>query len=243
MDIDNWFVNLFELDSRLRLDEESFAYLDINHDGVITPDEIARRIEACPAPRRPPRTRRRRRWRGLAATISDGRRPFKRLTGYFSKAPEPATPETKPMPEQLPNLVALPLGIFFVVYPAVISYLWFYYIPTRVPSRLANSVEIATREVRDPLPHSWPRPARRFGEHAIDARRDREPPARSRPSRGRRWSAAARRSRSAIAPSRNARGPSRRRICPMQSNAAGVGERLWRYAPPAAASSRDPWGS
>ena len=28
-------------------------------------------------------------------------------------------------------LVALRLGIFFVLYPAVISYLWFYYIPTR----------------------------------------------------------------------------------------------------------------
>ena len=28
-------------------------------------------------------------------------------------------------------LVALRLGIFFVVYPAVIAYLWFYYIPTR----------------------------------------------------------------------------------------------------------------
>ena len=26
---------------------------------------------------------------------------------------------------------ALRLGIFFVLYPAVISYLWFYYIPTR----------------------------------------------------------------------------------------------------------------
>ena len=57
--------------------------------------------------------------------------PFKRLTGYFSKAPEPVTPETKPVPEPCNCLVALRLGIFFVVYPAVIAYLWFYYIPTR----------------------------------------------------------------------------------------------------------------
>ena len=115
---------IFELDSHdLRwLDEESFAYLDINHDGVITPDEIARRIEEG----------------GLSAapTPSDSEKtteasPFKRLTGYFSKAPEPVTPETKPMPEPCNCLVALRLGIFFVLYPAVISYLWFYYIPTR----------------------------------------------------------------------------------------------------------------
>ena len=44
---------------------------------------------------------------------------------------EPVTPETKPMPEPCNCLVALRLGIFFVLYPAVISYLWFYYIPTR----------------------------------------------------------------------------------------------------------------
>ena len=54
--------------------------------------------------------------------------PFKRLTGYFS---EPVTPETKPVPEPFNCLTALRLGIFFVLYPAVISYLWFYYIPTR----------------------------------------------------------------------------------------------------------------
>jgi len=41
------------------------------------------------------------------------------------------TPETKPTPEPCNCLVALRLGIFFVVYPAVIAYLWFYYIPTR----------------------------------------------------------------------------------------------------------------
>ena len=41
------------------------------------------------------------------------------------------TPETKPTPEPCNCLVALRLGIFFVLYPAVISYLWFYYIPTR----------------------------------------------------------------------------------------------------------------
>ncbi len=35
------------------------------------------------------------------------------------------------MPEPCNCLVALRLGIFFVVYPAVIAYLWFYYIPTR----------------------------------------------------------------------------------------------------------------
>jgi hypothetical protein len=35
------------------------------------------------------------------------------------------------MPEPCNCLVALRLGIFFVLYPAVISYLWFYYIPTR----------------------------------------------------------------------------------------------------------------
>ena len=39
--------------------------------------------------------------------------------------------ETKPMPEPCNCLVAMLLGIFFVLYPAVISYLWFYYIPTR----------------------------------------------------------------------------------------------------------------
>ena len=55
----------------------------------------------------------------------------KRLTGYFSKVPEPVTPETKPVPEPFNCLTALRLGIFFVLYPAVISYLWFYYIPTR----------------------------------------------------------------------------------------------------------------
>ena len=59
--------------------------------------------------------------------------PFKRLTGYFGgNPPEPVTPETtKPTPEPCNCLVALRLGIFFVVYPAVIAYLWFYYIPTR----------------------------------------------------------------------------------------------------------------
>ena len=59
--------------------------------------------------------------------------PFKRLTGYFGgNPPEPVTPETtKPTPEPCSCLVALRLGIFFVLYPAVISYLWFYYIPTR----------------------------------------------------------------------------------------------------------------
>ena len=60
--------------------------------------------------------------------------PFKRLTGYFggAGAPELVTPETtKAMPEPCSCLVALRLGIFFVLYPAVISYLWFYYIPTR----------------------------------------------------------------------------------------------------------------
>ena len=58
--------------------------------------------------------------------------PFKRLTGYFSKAPEPVTRyERRPMPEPCNCLVALRLGIFFVLYPAVIAYLWFYYIPTR----------------------------------------------------------------------------------------------------------------
>ena len=46
-------------------------------------------------------------------------------------APEPVTPETKPTPEPCNCLIALRLGIFFVLYPAVISYLWFYYIPTR----------------------------------------------------------------------------------------------------------------
>ena len=35
------------------------------------------------------------------------------------------------VPEPCNCLVALRLGIFFVLYPAVISYLWFYYIPTR----------------------------------------------------------------------------------------------------------------
>ena len=123
MDIDNWFVNLFELNSHdLRwLDEESFAYLDINHDGVIMPDELAQRVEegglsAAPTP----------------STEATEASPFKRLTGYFSKAPEPVTPETtKPTPEPCSCLVALRLGIFFVLYPAVISYLWFYYIPTR----------------------------------------------------------------------------------------------------------------
>ena len=56
--------------------------------------------------------------------------PFKRLTGYFSgKAPEPSTPKAPVEPCNC--LVALRLGIFFVLYPAVISYLWFYYIPTR----------------------------------------------------------------------------------------------------------------
>ena len=56
--------------------------------------------------------------------------PFKRLTGYFSgKAPEPTTPKAPVEPCNC--LVALRLGIFFVLYPAVISYLWFYYIPTR----------------------------------------------------------------------------------------------------------------
>ena len=106
------------------LDEESFAYLDINHDGVITPDEIAKRIEegglsAAPTPS------------DTEATTEAS--PFKRLTGYFggAGAPEPVTPETKPMPEPCNCLVALRLGIFFVLYPAVISYLWFYYIPTR----------------------------------------------------------------------------------------------------------------
>ena len=39
--------------------------------------------------------------------------------------------QTKPTPEPCNCLVALRLGIFFVVYPAVIAYLWFYYIPTR----------------------------------------------------------------------------------------------------------------
>ena len=37
----------------------------------------------------------------------------------------------RPTPEPCSCLVALRLGIFFVLYPAVISYLWFYYIPTR----------------------------------------------------------------------------------------------------------------
>ena len=132
---------MFELDSHdLRwLDEESFAYLDINHDGVITPDEIARRIEegglsAAPTPSsttteaspfgRVP---------GSCGKEATEASPFKRLTGYFggAAAPEPVTPETKPMPEPFNCLVALRLGIFFVLYPAVISYLWFYYIPTR----------------------------------------------------------------------------------------------------------------
>ena len=49
---------------------------------------------------------------------------------YFSgKAPEPSTPKAPVEPCNC--LVALRLGIFFVLYPAVISYLWFYYIPTR----------------------------------------------------------------------------------------------------------------
>ena len=72
MDIDNWFVNLFELNSHdLRwLDEESFAYLDINHDGVITPDELAQRVEegglsAAPTP----------------STEATEASPFKRPTG------------------------------------------------------------------------------------------------------------------------------------------------------------------
>ena len=56
--------------------------------------------------------------------------PFKRLTGYFSgKASDPSTPKAPVEPCNC--LVALRLGIFFVLYPAVISYLWFYYIPTR----------------------------------------------------------------------------------------------------------------
>ena len=140
MDIDNWFVNLFELDSHdLRwLDEESFAYLDINHDGVITPDEIARRIEegglsAAPTPSTTDATEASPFGRvpGSCGKEATGASPFKRLTGYFSKAPEPVTPETKPVPEPCNCLVALRLGIFFVVYPAVIAYLWFYYIPTR----------------------------------------------------------------------------------------------------------------
>ena len=42
------------------------------------------------------------------------------------QAPTPKAPV-----EPCNCLVALRLGIFFVVYPAVIAYLWFYYIPTR----------------------------------------------------------------------------------------------------------------
>ena len=49
------------------------------------------------------------------------------------------------MPEPCNCLVALRLGIFFVLYPAVISYLWFYYIPTR------RSRSSAARD-RDPPP-------------------------------------------------------------------------------------------
>ena len=139
MDIDNWFVNLFELDSHdLRwLDEESFAYLDINHDGVITPDEIAQRIEEgglspAPTPSTTDATEASPFGRvpGSCGKDATEASPFKRLTGYFSgKAPEPTTPKAPVEPCNC--LVALRLGIFFVLYPAVISYLWFYYIPTR----------------------------------------------------------------------------------------------------------------
>lgn len=118
MDIDNWFVNLSELDSHdLRwLDTESFAYLDINHDGVITPDELAQRVEEG----------------GLSATkapstpATESSRLAMTVPGSCPR--EPVTPE---LPEPRNCLVALRLGIFYVLYPAVIAYLWFYYIPTR----------------------------------------------------------------------------------------------------------------
>ena len=69
--------------------------------------------------------------RGYCGNANNNGKVYQVYHIYFSKAPEPVTPETKPVPEPCNCLVALRLGIFFVLYPAVISYLWFYYIPTR----------------------------------------------------------------------------------------------------------------
>ena len=55
----------------------------------------------------------------------NGKVPCRYHTSYL----EPTTPKAPVEPCNC--LVALRLGIFFVLYPAVISYLWFYYIPTR----------------------------------------------------------------------------------------------------------------
>ena len=50
---------------------------------------------------------------------------------FYIKVPHRKATHIAALPEPCNCLVALRLGIFFVLYPAVISYLWFYYIPTR----------------------------------------------------------------------------------------------------------------
>lgn len=95
------------------LEAESFAYLDINHDGVITPGELARRVEEG----------------GLSPTEAQATESSRLAMTVPGSCPrDPVTPEP-PTPRNC--LVALRLGIFYVLYPAVIAYLWFYYIPTR----------------------------------------------------------------------------------------------------------------
>ena len=149
MDIDSRFVNLFELDSRPPLARRGVVHLclDINHDGVITPDEIARRIEEGGLAHRADASSRRdnggeplRARAPLLRQGSDGGEPLQAPDGLLRRQSGGQSPETtKPTPEPARLLVALRLGIFFVVYPAVIAYLWFYYIPTRsIRSKIAT---------------------------------------------------------------------------------------------------------
>mmetsp|Transcript_20968 Transcript_20968/g.62548 ORF Transcript_20968/g.62548 Transcript_20968/m.62548 type:complete len:318 (-) Transcript_20968:44-997(-) len=99
MEIDNWFVNVFELSSNDLhwLEKEAFDAFDLNHDGVISPEEFKACVE-----------------QGAEARVEGVPRVSKsqRRTGFNV-------------------LAALRSLIFFGVYPAVLGYLWLYYIPDR----------------------------------------------------------------------------------------------------------------
>mmetsp|Transcript_19263 Transcript_19263/g.59296 ORF Transcript_19263/g.59296 Transcript_19263/m.59296 type:complete len:322 (+) Transcript_19263:171-1136(+) len=103
MDIDNWFVNLFELSSNdLKwLEKEAFDYFDLNKDGVIDPEEFAAALE-----------------RGSEDNARVAPSP-------------PAQPPLAPPNAGSKALLATRALVFFFLYPVVFAYLWLWWIPGR----------------------------------------------------------------------------------------------------------------